>query len=138
MEIIMKPISVLLVDDNPTFLSIVSRFLEQHEEVDVLAAVDEAENALSQAHHLRPDIVLIDLAMPKVSGMEAILRLRAAWPRLGIIALTLLDTNGYRQAALTAGADEFVAKDNLNAELLPAIRKVIEAKRAKKKSTASS
>jgi DNA-binding NarL/FixJ family response regulator len=134
----MKPISVLLVDDNPTFLSIVSRFLEQHEEIDVLAAVDEAETALAQAHRLRPDIVLIDLAMPKVSGMEAILRLRAAWPRLGIIALTLLDTNGYRQAALTAGADEFVAKDNLNAELLPAIRKVIEAKRSKKKSTASS
>ncbi len=80
-----------------------------------------------------PDIVLIDLAMPQVSGMEAILRLRAAWPKIGIIALTLLDTNGYRQAALTAGADGFVAKDNLNTKLLPAIRQVMKTKRAKSK-----
>ncbi len=130
----MKPISVLLVDDNPTFLSIVTRFLEQHEEINVVDAVNGGEEALAQAHRLKPDVVLIDLAMPKVSGMEAILRLRAAWPKMGIIALTLLDTNGYRQAALTAGADGFVAKDDLNAKLLPAIREVMEAKRSRRKS----
>lgn len=129
----MKPISVLLVDDNPVFLGIVTRFLQQHEEIVVSGGVNSGEEALLQAHRLKPDVVLIDLAMPKVSGMEAILRLRAAWPRLGIIALTLLDTNGYRQAALTAGADEFVAKDNLNAELLPAIQRVIAVKRTPSK-----
>ncbi len=131
----MKPISVLLVDDNLTFLGIVTRFLQQHQEIAVVDGVDSGAEALAQAHRLRPDIVLIDLAMPQVSGMEAILRLRAAWPKMGVIALTLLDTTGYRQAALTAGADGFVAKDNLNAELLPAIHEVIEAKRSKRKAT---
>lgn len=118
----------MLVDDNPTFLGIVTRFLEQYDEIEVVNGVNGGEEAVAQAHRLRPDLVLIDLAMPKVSGMEAILRLRAAWPRMGIIALTLLDTNGYRQAALTAGADEFVPKDSLNAELIPAIRRVAAAK----------
>ncbi len=129
----MKATSVLLVDDNPIFLGIVTRFLQQHEEITVVGGVDGGKEALAQAHRLRPDIVLIDLAMPQVSGMEAILRLRAAWPKIGIIALTLLDTNGYRQAALTAGADGFVAKDNLNTELLPAIRQVMGTKQAKSK-----
>jgi two-component system nitrate/nitrite response regulator NarL len=125
-----EPISVMLVDDNPTFLGIVTRFLQQYDEIDVLEGVNGGAEAVTVAHRLRPDVVLIDLAMPKVSGMEAILRLRAAWPKMGIIALTLLDTNGYRQAALTAGADDFVAKDNLNAALMPAIRRVAETKSA--------
>jgi DNA-binding NarL/FixJ family response regulator len=129
----MKPISVLLVDDNPTFLNIVTRFLQEHEEIVVVGAVDGGQEALAQVHRLRPDIVLTDLAMPQVSGMETILRLRAAWPKMGIIALTLLDTNGYRQAALTAGADDFVAKDALNTDLLPTIRRVMEAKSSQNK-----
>ena len=126
----MKPISILLVDDNPTFLGIVERFLHAEEGVTVVGTVESGEEALTLVHRLRPDIVLTDLAMPKVSGMETILRMRAAWPKIGIIALTLLDTVGYRQAALTAGADDFVAKDALNTELLPTIRRVVETKQS--------
>jgi DNA-binding NarL/FixJ family response regulator len=126
----MKPISVLLVDDNPTFLGIVQRFLQGEDEVMVIGAVESGEEALAMVHQIKPDIVLTDLAMPKVSGMETILRLRAAWPKMGVIALTLLDTSGYRQAALTAGADAFVAKDRLNTDLLPTIRNVVQSRRA--------
>lgn len=130
----MKPISVLLVDDNPTFLSIVARFLKESKKVDVAGAVEGGDEALALVHRLRPDIVLTDLAMPKVSGMETILRLRAAWPRMGIIALTLLDTEAYRQAALTAGADDFVAKDTLNTDLIPTIERVAAVKSSRGKS----
>lgn len=126
----MKPISVLLIDDNPTFLRIVQRFLQGADEINVVGAAEGGEEALALIHRLKPDVVLTDLAMPRVSGMEAILRMRAAWPKLGIIALTLLDTASYRQAALTAGADDFVAKDALNTELLPTIRRVARAKQA--------
>jgi DNA-binding NarL/FixJ family response regulator len=124
----MKPISVMLIDDNPTFLRIVERFLKKQETIKVIAAVEGGDEALALVHRLRPDVVVTDLAMPKVSGMETILRLRAAWPRMGIIALTLLDTDGYRQAALTAGADDFVPKDILNTELIPTIERVAQAK----------
>ena len=90
----MKPISVLLVDDNPTFLRIVERYLKAEEEITVVGAAEGGDEALALVHRLKPDIVLTDLAMPKVSGMETILRMRAAWPKMGIIALTLLDTTG--------------------------------------------
>jgi len=62
--------------------------------------------------------------MPGLSGLETIPRLRAMLPEVSIIALTLLDAKVYRQAALAAGADDFVPKANLSTDLLPAIRRV--------------
>jgi DNA-binding NarL/FixJ family response regulator len=70
---------------------------------------------------------VIDLAMPSLSGLETIPRLRAVLPEVGIIALTVLDTNGYREAALAAGANDFVAKASLDTDLLLAIRRVAQA-----------
>jgi len=127
----MRPISLLLVDDSPIFLRLVSRFLsEQYPDEVVIAGLAEGgEAGLAQAHALRPDIVLIDLAMPGLPGLKAIPRLRAALPKVGIIALTLMEPNGYRQAALAGGADEFVSKATLATDLLPAIRRVMHADR---------
>ena len=127
----MRPISLLLVDDSPTFLRLVSRFLsEQYPDEVVIAGLAEGgEAGLAQAQALRPDIVLIDLVMPGLPGLKAIPRLRAALPKVGIIALTLMEPNGYRQAALAGGADEFVSKATLATDLLPAIRRVMHADR---------
>jgi DNA-binding NarL/FixJ family response regulator len=126
LEIMMKPISVLLGDDNPAFLRIVTRFLQQHDDVVVVGAAGGGEEILALTQDLQPDIVLIDLAMPGLSGLETIPRLRAVLPEVGIIALTVLDTNSYRQAALEAGADYFVPKARLNTDLLLAIRRVAQ------------
>jgi len=131
----MTPISLLLVDDSATFLYFVSRFLrEQHsDEVMIAGLAEGGEAGLAQAQALRPDIVLIDLAMPGLPGLKAIPRLREALPNLGIIALTLMEPNGYRQAALAGGADEFVSKATLATDLLPAIRRVMQADRLRGK-----
>src|SRR3990172_5032567 len=119
----MAPISLLLVDDSPTFLRLVSRFLSEQypDELVIAGLASGGEAGLAQAHALRPDIVLIDLAMPGLPGLKAIPLLRAAMPNLGIIALTLMEPNGYRQAAFGAGADEFVSKATLATDLLPAL-----------------
>jgi len=122
----MKPISVLLVDDNPSFLRLVTRFLQEHDDIVVVGTADGGEEALALAQDLQPDIVLIDLAMPGLSGLEAIPRLRAVLPAAGIIALTVLNTNSYLQASLEAGANDFVAKASLNTDLLLAIRRVAQ------------
>ena len=79
------------------------------------------------AQDLEPDVALIDLSMPDLPGLELIPLLRAALPKIGIIALTLMDTEDYRKAALAAGADDFVSKDTMNIDLLPAIQKVIHS-----------
>ena len=122
--------SVLLVDDNPTFLHILTRFLHEYSqgEVVVVGTADGGEQALVRARELRPDIVLIDLAMPNLPGLEAIPRLRQTLPEMGIIAVTMLGPNGYRQAALAAGADEFVSKTTLSTDLPPALCRVVQAR----------
>ena len=121
----MSPISVLLVDDNRIFLRITGRFLMKHGDVDLVGTAGGGVEALSKAQKLRPQVILLDLAMPDLPGLEIIPRLREVVPEMRIIALTMLDTEEYRKAALAAGADEFVPKADLNTDLLPAIRRVV-------------
>ena len=119
----MTLISVLLVDDNPTFLRIVTRYLQEHDDISIVGTANDGYEALHQAKLLHPQVVVLDLAMPGMNGLETIPQLRSFLPKTRIIALTLLDTNGYRQAALDVGADSFVPKTGLNEKLLPAIRR---------------
>lgn len=125
----MDPVSVLLVDDNPTFLHILTRFLREssQDEVVVVGTAGGGKEALAKVQDLRPQVVLLDLAMPGMTGLHVMPFLRRMMPEVGIIALTLLNANGYRDAALAGGADEFVAKANLSTDLLPAIRRVARA-----------
>ena len=134
-EGMMHPVSVLLVDDNPAFLRIATRFLQEqgHDEVVVVGAAGGGEEGLIQAQEQRPDIVLVDLRMPGLSGLETIPLLRSMLPDVGIIALTLWDANGYREAALAAGADDLISKFVVNTVLLPAIRRVARSKGSQEK-----
>ncbi len=127
----MQPMAVLLVDDNPTFLRILKRFLEEHGrgEVEIVGTADGGREALAKAMVLKPQLVLLDLAMPDLHGLEVIPGLRRLLPDTGIIALTLMNPDSYRQTALAAGADEFVAKASLDTDLFPAIRRVAAAYR---------
>jgi two-component system nitrate/nitrite response regulator NarL len=117
-------IRVLLVDDHEAFLRIAIEFLQRHDELTVVGVAYRGEEALTRAQDLRPQVILVDLNMPGMCGLETIHRLRAMLPEVGIIALTLLDPKVFRQAALEAGADDFVPKANLSTDLLPAIRRV--------------
>jgi DNA-binding NarL/FixJ family response regulator len=129
----MSRISVLLVDDNPVFLSIATQFLQAHDDLMVIGAVTGGEEALLQAQDLRPDVVLVDLVMPDLPGLEIIPRLRTVLPEAGVIALTTYVDDAYRRAALDAGANEFVSKTDMGSELLPAIRLAAGADRTGEK-----
>ena len=118
---------VLLVDDNAAFLRVASDFLQRQHELVVVGAIG-GEEAVAQAQELQPQVILIGLDKP---GLGIISRLQKVLPGVGIIALTLLDDNVYRQAALAAGADDLVRKAELTTDLLPAIRRVTQAKRSR-------
>jgi len=126
-------ISVMLIDDNPVFLRATTQFLEAHDDVQVVGASSKGEEALNQIKKLNPQAVLIDLAMPGLSGLAAIPRLRYIMPDLGIIALTVMNSPGFRDAALDAGADLFIPKATMRTALLPAIRQVAQGKAAQQK-----
>jgi two-component system response regulator NreC len=116
----------LLVDDNEAFRHVATDFLQRHYELTVVGVICRGEEALAQAQDLQPQVILIGLDRP---GLETISRLRKVWPGVGIIALTLLNDNTYRQATLVAGADDVVRKAELISELLPTIRRLMLANR---------
>ena len=121
-------IRVLLVDDNEAFRHVAANFLHRQHELTVVGAICGSEEALAQAQDLQPQVILIGLDKP---GLETISRLRKVLPGVGIIALTLLNDNAYRQAAMAAGADDLVRKVALTTNLLPAIRRVTQAGRSR-------
>jgi DNA-binding NarL/FixJ family response regulator len=124
----MRPIRVLLIDDNAAFLRAAGDFLRGHADIILVCALLGAGDALARVEALRPDVVLVDLGMPDISGLDLIPRLRAARPRMGIIALSFLDVEAYREAALAAGADAFIAKAASVSALLPGIRQVAQTR----------
>jgi DNA-binding NarL/FixJ family response regulator len=121
-------IRVLVVDDNEAFLRVATDFLQRHDELLVVGAICGGEEALAQVQDLQPQVILIGLDTP---GLEILPRLRNMLPDVGIIALTLLEGNAYRRAAMAAGADDLVPKTELTTELLPAIRRVTQANRSR-------
>ena len=124
----MPQASILLVDNNPGFLRILANFLDRfgHGEVVIAGTALGGKEGLTKAQSLRPQLIVIDLAMTDLHGLEAIPQLRSMLPDAGIIALTFLDSDSYRQAALAAGANEFVSKARLDTDLLPAIWRISE------------
>ena len=120
----MDPISILLVDDHSIFLGIVTRFLQSYPDIVIVGTAGDGKEALRYAQVLQPQVILLDLAMLGLFGLEVISPLRLIVPTAGIIVLTLLDADGYRQAALAAGAADFISKTTLSTDLLPAIRRI--------------
>jgi DNA-binding NarL/FixJ family response regulator len=120
-----QPFSILLVDDNESFLRAEERFLRQKEGVSIVGQASNGGEALNMVKDLEPRVVLLDIAMPEVTGIDLIPELRDAHPSVGIIALTVMDTESYREAALAAGADAFLSKSALFTDLLPTIHYVV-------------
>ncbi|HEY2987580.1 MAG TPA: response regulator transcription factor [Candidatus Binatia bacterium] len=117
----MKPISILLVDDSAVFLRTAKLFLEQLDGVEVVGTAYGGESGLRESLCLRPDIILMDLNMPDLHGLEVIPKLREALPATCIIALSMLDEDGFRRVSFAAGAHEFISKATMHADLPSAI-----------------
>lgn len=112
-------IRVLLVDDSMAFLAAATKFLNSLAGVEVVERATSAAEALARAAELRPDLVLMDVVMPGMNGFEATRLIKQDFDAPKVIILTLHSTAAYRSGAKSAGADSFVAKDDLVMELPP-------------------
>lgn len=119
-------ISVMLVDDNPNVLSAIHEFLKRQTGLIVVGKVADGYQALAQVQRLQPQVIVVDLDMPAMSGLEVIRQLRRTQPGLIVIAFSLYDDEAYRDQALAAGAHGFVSKITLTRDLLPEIHRTLK------------
>jgi two-component system NarL family response regulator len=118
------PIRVMCVDDHPMVLEGVSSMIGRQNDMELVAEAQSGETAIAQFRRFRPDITIMDLKLPAMSGVRAIELIRAEWPEARIIVLTMFHGDEDIFRALQAGATTYVLKDARSEELLRIVRQV--------------
>jgi NarL family two-component system response regulator LiaR len=117
-------ITVLLADDHAVVRQGTRELLEREEGIDVVAEASDGKEAVQKAIKKRPDVVVMDFAMPELNGIEATRQIKAVAPGIAILVLTAYDSDQYVFAFLEAGAAGYLLKDIQVDELVDAIRAV--------------
>ena len=104
---------ILLADDHRLIHQVVSAMLEDYPTLSIVGEAADGLEAISQAAVLKPDGIIMDINMPKIDGIEATNRIKAAQPMIRIIGLSVIDNEHVRQAMKAAGAEAVLLKDDI-------------------------
>lgn len=116
---------ILLYDDNETLGQSIKLMLEEEADMEVIAFINNAETAVADIDALQPHVVLMDIDMPQVNGVEAVLKIRRSYAELPIIMLTVFEDNDNIFKAVCAGASGYILKRSATQELPLAVRNVL-------------
>lgn len=121
-------IKILLADDNQTFVAAVRKFLDTLPGTEVVGQAQDGREALSKARQLQPNLVLLDISMPELNGLEVARHMRS-WPQPPhVVFLSMHDSVDYRAAAQELGAAGFVGKADFVVDLPPIIERLFLTK----------
>jgi DNA-binding NarL/FixJ family response regulator len=121
----MEPIRILIADDHPHFRDGLRALLVSDSDLEVVGEAGDGEEAISLAADLQPDVILMDLGMPGVGGIEATRRILRTSPHIAILVISMFEDEDSVFAALQAGARGYLLKGALKAEILRSIRAVV-------------
>jgi two-component system, NarL family, response regulator NreC len=122
-------IKVLLADDHQLFREGIATLLFSAENIEVIAQAEDGTDALEKLKHCKPDVVLLDIAMPGMNGIEASKKIKRIYPEVKIITLSMHSDKQYVKGALEAGADGYLLKNCTYRQLTDAIQSVYEGKK---------
>lgn len=125
-----SPIRVLLADDHTIVRAGIRRFLEQPGDIEVVAEAEDGEAAKALIEQYKPDVAVLDIQMPKASGIEVTRWIRAKLQGIGVLILTAYDDTPYVMGVLQAGANGYVLKTASPEELIQAVHDVHDGKSA--------
>jgi DNA-binding NarL/FixJ family response regulator len=124
-----SPIRVLAVDDHPVVREGIGGLVQIQADMTLVAEAANGREAIQQFRAHRPDVTLMDLQMPEMNGLDALLAIRAEFPQARVIMLTTYDGDVHILRALKAGAQGYLLKSTLHSDLLRTIRVVHAGKR---------
>ena len=120
----MDQIKILLVDDHTILRQGLRALLELENDMTVIGEAEDGRAAVEQTRQLKPDVVVMDIAMPLLNGIEATRQIMCLPHKINVIVLSMYDDESYIRQALTAGAMGYILKDAVARELIDAIRAV--------------
>jgi len=120
----MDRIKILLVDDHAIMRDGIRALLSLHDDIEIVGEASEGKEAIDKAQEFAPDVIVMDIAMPGMDGLEATRRIRKRSPAAKVIVLTQYDNKEYVLSVIKAGAAGYVPKRALGSELVSAIRAV--------------
>lgn len=123
-----KNISVLIADDHSLMREGLKQILELEPNIKVVSSVSNGEEAIKEAQKLKPDVILLDINMPKLNGLDALRRIKDIGINSKIIMLTIHDAREYLYETIRIGANGYVLKDADSDTLIKAIKDVVEGK----------
>lgn len=118
---------VLIVDDSPTIRSLIRSFLTNQPGIVVCGEAVDGVDAIEKAKMLSPDLVLLDLAMPRMNGVEAAFVLRGAMPNLRLILFTMYSENMSKALTSASGVDMVLSKPDGMRNLVSSVRKLLDS-----------
>ena len=120
----MNKIKVLVVDDHAIMRDGIRALLGLHDDIEIVGEASEGKEAIEKVRELAPDVVVMDIAMPGMDGLEATRRIRKKSPKVKVLVLTQHDNREYILSAIKAGTTGYVPKRALGSDLVSAIRTV--------------
>lgn len=114
-------VRILIADDHAEFRRALRVYLRKHDRVEVVGEACDGDEAVDQAHSLHPDVILMDINMPKRSGLEAARVIKRELPEITIVFLTMYADDRYRELARNAPADGFINKADLRMNIFQSL-----------------
>ncbi|MEW2519408.1 response regulator transcription factor [Actinacidiphila alni] len=124
-----RTVRVLLADDQSMVREALATLLGLEDDIEVVAQVARGDEVLAAAREHAPDVALLDIEMPGLTGIEAAARLRAELPEVKIVIVTTFGRPGYLRRAMESGAEAFLVKDAPASQLAEAVRRVLRGER---------
>ncbi len=120
----MDKIKVLVVDDHAIMRDGIRALLDLHDDIEIIGEASDGREAIEKARELAPDVIVMDIAMPGMDGLDATHRIRKKSPKAKVLILTQYNNKEYILSAIKAGAAGYVPKRALGSELVSAIRAI--------------
>jgi DNA-binding NarL/FixJ family response regulator len=113
--------TIMIVEDHAVIRALVRELMAHAPDLQVVGEAEDGAEAMRLAQALRPDLMLLDLVLPRVNGLEVLRWIKGECPQIKVVIMTVYTEDAYRQAAAASGADAFLLKKTLGTVLLPTI-----------------
>ncbi|MHB8905111.1 MAG: response regulator transcription factor [Melioribacteraceae bacterium] len=124
-----KPIRIIIADDHKLFRSGIISLLEDVEEILIVSEVESGEDLIEKYSEINPDLILVDISMPGINGIEAVKTIKRTYEDVKALMLSMYDSDEYVFYALKSGAKGLLSKNTMKGELIHAIKSVYSGKR---------